>query len=97
MHVELELWDDGLNDVKVMQRETKDAINDMLSNVGHDPSDSSRDDIGPSVGYEGYKKYKFTLVSQINVHPFMSKDILTRVKILLYFSNNEDFLKALDR
>ena len=90
-HVELELWDDRFNDVEVIQSETNDAIDDMLSNVGLDPSDSSKDNISPNIEYEGHKMYKSTLVSQMNGNPFLSKDKLTKVNNLLYFNNNEDY------
>jgi hypothetical protein len=55
-------------------------------------------DIEPNVfatlRFESNIIYKSTLVSQLNVNPFLSKDRLTRVKSLIYFNNFEAYLSA---
>jgi hypothetical protein len=48
----------------------------------------------PIVKYQGNKIYKFTLVSQLNANPFLSKDRLTCVRKSMYFNNLNVYLIA---
>ena len=46
------------------------------------------------VEYDGHKIFKATLVSQLNVNSFLSKDMLPQVKMSIYLNNNDDCMNA---
>lgn len=48
----------------------------------------------PIVTFQGHFIYKFTLVSQLNGNPYLSKERLIRMKNSIYFNNSDDYLAA---
>lgn len=93
--VETEEFDDRLDPVLVAQEEVKGIFDEMLS-LGSEETDlvDVKPNVSVTVRFESNVIYKSTLVSQLNVNPFLSKDRLTRVKSSVYFNNYEAYLSA---
>jgi len=78
-----------------MQAETPDALATTLN--AQEPQVSSAllsNKVISFIEYGGLNIYKSTLVSQFNANLFLSKDRLTRMKILIYFNNFDDYIAS---
>jgi hypothetical protein len=100
MHLEDDLvFDDGPDEVPVLERECRDAITEMLDEVelpaaiDKDPADLV-EKFEPTNEYSGKVIFKSTLVSELNGNPFLSKNRLIRIRNSIYFNNAEDYLNA---
>ena len=100
MHLEDNLiFDDGLDEVPVLERECRDAITKMLDKVEL-PTATDKDPTNlvgkfePTVECSGKVIFKSMLVFRLNGNPFLSKDRLIQIRNSIYFNNGEDYLNV---
>ena len=92
---EVDIVEDGASNLLVLESETRNAMSEMLNLEEPQVSTAlSIDKVTPFVEYDGHNIYKSTLVSQLNVNHFLSKDRLTKVKNSIYFNNVDDYINA---
>lgn len=94
--VDHEVFDDKLDPVAVASEEVVSIFDELLCSgvqqMGTIQSDATI--VSPTVRFGENVIYKSTLVSQLNVNPFLSKDRLTKVKSSIYFNNSDAYLSA---
>jgi hypothetical protein len=78
-----------------MECEVRDALSSLLDDLEMHIQDTDAPmQVSPLVEYSSNKIFKSTLVGQLNRNPFLSKDMLTRVRNSIYFNNTDDYLSA---
>lgn len=89
------VFDDGSDPTATVEDEVRGIVNEMISCASQENVIvQSNVPFSSTVKFEDNIIFKSTLVSQLNVNPFLSKDRLTRVKSSLYFNNSESYLAA---
>ncbi len=90
--MEVDIIVDEFDDVAIIELKTQDVILDMLNEMKNWFLIDGGCAIHPIVEYEGNKVFESTLVNQLNVILFLSKDRLTCVKKSMYFNNLNVYL-----
>lgn len=78
----------------VMEDETRHFISTMMACEVSGENSTTIMKVVLMVEYGGHQIFMATLVSQLNDDVLLSKDMLTQVKILIYFNNKDDYIKS---
>lgn len=89
------VFDDSIDLAATVEDEVRGIVNEMISSASQENVIVQNTvPFSSTVKFEDNIIFKSTLVSQLNVNPFLSKDRLTRVKSSVYFNNSESYLAA---
>ena len=95
VYVEAELSKDDVNPIVLAEMKTWDVLAEMLSTHENQVVyELALLKVIPVMEYGGHQILEATLVSQLNANPFLSKNMLIRVRNYMYFNNSDDCLSA---